>query len=186
MRHWHRPSKRGKRFGKSIALAVLLTFSMACSSPAGTAVDSILSKEVPTQQTVETAEQALQQEENGMQKIEVQVGNVTFTATLYDTKTAQAFVELLPVQLTMYELNGNEKYAYLAQRLPTEESWPKAIHAGDLMLFGSDCLVLFYENFSTSYRYTPVGYLDAPEDLAQTLGEKNVTVTFRLADQKSN
>ena len=121
-----------------------------------------------------------------MQKIEVQVGNVTFTATLYDTKTAQAFVELLPVQLTMYELNGNEKYAYLAQRLPTEESWPKAIHAGDLMLFGSDCLVLFYENFSTSYRYTPVGYLDAPEDLAQTLGEKNVTVTFRLADQKSN
>ena len=116
-----------------------------------------------------------------MQKIEVQISNVTFTATLYDTKTAQAFVELLPVQLTMYELNGNEKYADLAQRLPTAESRPNAIHAGDLMLFGSDCLVLFYESFSTSYRY-----LDAPEDLAQTLGEKNVTVTFRLADQKSN
>ena len=159
---------------------------MACSSPAGTAVDSILSKELPTQQTVETAERALQQEENGMQKIEVQIGNVTFTATLYDTKTAQAFVELLPVQLTMYELNGNEKYADLAQRLPTAESRPNAIHVGDLMLFGSDCLVLFYESFSTSYRYTPVGYLNAPEDLAQTLGEKNVTVTFRLADQKSN
>ena len=44
------------------------------------------------------------------------------------------------------------------------------IHAGDLKLYGSSCLVLFYETFSTSYRYTSLGYVENPEGLAEVLG----------------
>ena len=47
------------------------------------------------------------------------IGNSTFTITLADNTTAQAFADLLPLRLNMSELNGNEKYIYLAQSLPS-------------------------------------------------------------------
>ena len=48
------------------------------------------------------------------------------------------------------------------------------------MLYGSNCLVLFYESFPTSYRYTPVGRVDDPSGLADVVGHGNVQVTFAL------
>ena len=78
----------------------------------------------------------------------------------------------------MRELNGNEKYYYLSSSLPTAASNPGTIRAGDLMLFGSDCLVLFYETFAASYAYTPLGRLDNPAGLAAALGPGSVALTF--------
>lgn len=83
----------------------------------------------------------------------------------------------------MQELNGNEKYSYLAQPLSADASCPASIHAGDLMLFGSHCLVLFYKDFSTSYRYTPIGQLENAQGLRQALGYGNVTITFSMQQQ---
>ena len=58
----------------------------------------------------------------------------------------------------------------------------KNINAGDLMLYGSNCLVIFYESFSTSYSYTKIGHIDNPEGLAETLGSGNIKVTFEVAN----
>lgn len=116
-----------------------------------------------------------------MQEIEIQVGDTVYTASLYENQTAQAFAELLPLQLDMQELNGNEKYFYLQDSLPGNAEPVSSIRTGDLMLFGSDCIVLFYEDFSTPYRYTRIGFIQDPEGLSQTLGKGNVAVTFRLS-----
>lgn len=78
----------------------------------------------------------------------------------------------------MRELNGNEKYFYLPDALPADPVRPGSIRAGDLMLYGSDCLVLFYEDFESSYRYTRLGRIDDPAGLAAALGEGDVTVRF--------
>ena len=80
----------------------------------------------------------------------------------------------------MSELNGNEKYYYLENSLPVDSISPGRINSGDLMLYGSDCVVLFYESFSTTYRYTPLGRVDNPAGLAQALGSGNAKVTFNL------
>ena len=112
--------------------------------------------------------------------IDITVGAQTFTAELCDNETARAFAALLPLELNMSELNGNEKYFYLNSSLPTDASRPDGIHTGDLMLYGSDCIVLFYESFSTSYSYTPVGRVQDPEGLAAALGGGNVTVSFKV------
>ena len=111
-------------------------------------------------------------------KIEVVVGNKIFSATLYDNAAADAFIDMLPLTLNMNELNGNEKFYYLDTVLPTNASRPSGINAGDIMLYGNSCLVLFYESFSTSYSYTPIGYLDDPTGLANALGSGSVQVTF--------
>ena len=78
----------------------------------------------------------------------------------------------------MTELNGNEKYADLPQSLPTATFRPGTIRTGDLLLWGSSTVVLFYETFSSSYSYTRLGRLDDPSGLAAAVGGGSARVTF--------
>lgn len=111
-------------------------------------------------------------------RINVTAGGKTFTATIDDTETGRAFFNMLPLTLNMNELNGNEKYYYLDTSLPTASYRPGTINAGDLLLYGSSCVVLFYETFSSGYSYSRIGALDNPDGLAQAVGNGNVTVKF--------
>lgn len=115
-------------------------------------------------------------------KMRVIVGGKTFLATIDDSATGEAFKDLLPMTITMAELNGNEKYYYLNANLPNNASNPGTIHAGDIMLYGSSCVVLFYKTFNTSYSYTRIARLDDPTGLADAVGTGNATVTFESFD----
>jgi hypothetical protein len=103
-------------------------------------------------------------------KLKITIGTNTFSGTLYHNATATAFKTRLPMTINMKELNGNEKYFDLSNNLPANASNPGTIHIGDLMLYGSNTLVLFYKTFSTSYNYTPLGRIDNPSALAAALG----------------
>ena len=106
------------------------------------------------------------------------INGTGFSATLEDNETAQALTSMLPMTLSMNELNGNEKYCYLDTSLPQEATNPGTIQAGDIMLFGSDCLVLFYESFSTGYSYTRIGRIDDTTGLSFAVGTGNVQVRW--------
>ncbi|MBR0260575.1 MAG: hypothetical protein IJQ85_02165 [Selenomonadaceae bacterium] len=110
--------------------------------------------------------------------VTIQINGKNFSATLEDNPTARAFAEMIPLEVDMTELNGNEKYFYLDKDLPADSVSVKQIHAGDLMLFGSNCVVIFYKDFTTNYSYTRLGKLDNPADLEKTLGKGNVRVAF--------
>lgn len=110
--------------------------------------------------------------------LKISVGASSFHVTLEDNAAARAFKALLPMTVTMAEMNGNEKYYYLPENLPTAASNPGSIQTGDLMLYGSSCLVLFYESFRTSYSYTRLGRVENPSGLASALGRGSVSVTF--------
>lgn len=116
-------------------------------------------------------------------KMKIKIGSQTFTATLYDNATANAFKSMLPMTVSMVELNGNEKYIDLSSDLPTNASNPRTIQTGDLMLYGSNTLVLFYKTFSTSYSYTRLGRIDEVTGLADAVGSGNVTVTLVLENK---
>ncbi len=111
-------------------------------------------------------------------KLKITIGTYSFTATLYDNPTVVAFKTKLPMTVNMSELNGNEKYFDLPNNLPVNASNPGTIQAGDVMLYGSNTLVLFYKSFSTSYSYTPMGGIDDVSGLTAALGPGNVTVSF--------
>lgn len=110
--------------------------------------------------------------------VNIKVGSSTFTATLSGNAAAEAFKALLPLTVDMTEMNRNEKYYNLPENLPTSTSRPGTIQNGDLMLWGSNTLVLFYQTFSSSYSYTRIGQIDNPSGLNAALGSGNVTVTF--------
>lgn len=113
-------------------------------------------------------------------KVKIKVGEKTFTATLLDNPTAAAFKALLPLNIKMNELNNNEKFAQLPKSVPTNASVPASIQAGDLMMYGSSTLVLFYKGFSTSYSYTKIGKIDDVVGLVAALGTGDVTVSYEV------
>ena len=110
--------------------------------------------------------------------ITLTIGDQSFTATMEQNSTAEAFRALLPLTLEMQELNGNEKYYYYST-LPTSATRPGTIHAGDIMLFQSNTLVIFYETFESDYSYTRIGSVTDPDGLAEALGSGDVRVEWR-------
>ncbi|MGA9517726.1 MAG: cyclophilin-like fold protein [Trichococcus sp.] len=129
-----------------------------------------------TDQTL--TESSPQERDDSMPMMTIQVGNTRYTVSLNDNATTQALTQKLPMTLKMDELNGNEKFHYLSEALPTDSQRVGRIKAGDVMLYGSDCLVIFYKDFSTSYSYTPIGQIENPAGLAQALGRGSAEITF--------
>lgn len=111
-------------------------------------------------------------------KITININGVDFTVTLEDNETTRELVNRLPLNIEMNELNGNEKYYYFDESFPSNSSRIEIIEKGDIMLYGSDCLVLFYESFNTSYSYTRIGKLDNPSLLDDVIGKDSIRVTI--------
>ena len=106
----------------------------------------------------------------------ITVDGEQYDVEFYDNQTVIELLTMLPLDITMNDLNSNEKFYYLNQNLTTDPQNVRQISRGDLMLYGSNCLVLFYENFSTSYSYTPVGRVINPEQLASLSSVNSVGV----------
>lgn len=162
-----------KKAGIWLAAFCLLAVMASCGAPENsTATDgpaAVLPQEAQTEG-----------KEEGALVIQMTIGEKTFPVQCNDSEAARAFARQLPLTLIMRELNGNEKYCDLDERLPTDAESPGRISPGDLMLYGADCLVLFYEGFSTSYRYTPLGRAKDVAGLADAVGGGSVEVTFQL------
>lgn len=106
------------------------------------------------------------------------LGERRFAITLTDTEAARAFAAMLPLTIDMADLNSNEKHADLSQSLPMNATRPGTIRNGDLMLYGSRTLVVFYVTFDSTYSYTRVGRVNDPSGLAQALGPREVRIVF--------
>lgn len=110
----------------------------------------------------------------------VKIGSKSFNAVFYDNETARALLEKAPVSYRMSELNGNEKYRYLNYELPENEKHVGRIKAGDIMLYGNDCLVIFYKSFNTDYDYTRIGRITDTSKLRKAAGKGAVTVKISV------
>lgn len=162
---------------------IAATFIVMATLPAFTACSPDETIPAPGNQTpAPTPEPNPNPDPSTGNRLHVVIGEASFTATLSDNAAARAFSALLPMTVRMGELNGNEKYYYLPDRLPASASSPGSIQTGDLMLYGSDCLVLFYKTFPTSYNYTRLGRLDSASGLEAALGRGDVTVSFGLEE----
>lgn len=109
-----------------------------------------------------------------IENMKVTIKNKEYTLELESNDTVNSFINLLPIETDMQELNGNEKYYYLDETLPTSPSIPSIINKGDVMLYGNNCLVIFYETFTTSYSYTKIGHINNLPDL----GSEDIKIIF--------
>lgn len=104
--------------------------------------------------------------------MKVVIDNKEYRVILEDNETVDELLDLLPKSYVMKDLNNNEKYTYMEESLKINPVNLKKINKGDIMLFGDNCLVIFYKSFITTYSYTKIGHIDNLEDL----GEGNINV----------
>ena len=119
-------------------------------------------------------------EETMAEKMTLQIGDSTFTATLEDNRAVDAFTEMMsdaPVIIQMSDYSGFEKVGSLGTSLPTDDS-RTTTHAGDIVLYNGNQIVIFYG--SNSWSYTRLGKIDDLAGWEDALGSGDVTVAFSL------
>lgn len=132
-------------------------------------------------ETFETTQTETQGDEETMTDIKVTVNGSVFDAKIYnDSPCAQQLMSKFPLTVTMNELNGNEKYYRFSESFQSNPENVESINSGDIMLYQSDSLVLFYEAHNTSYTYTRIGYITDTTGLKEAVGTGNPTVTFEI------
>ena len=117
---------------------------------------------------------------DNMQNIIITIKNKKYEAILYDNSTTKELIKKFPITITMSDLNGNEKYYNFSKSFSTSSENVANINKGDIMLFGDNCLVIFYKSFSTRYKYTKLGYIKNLEDLENSLGKGDISITFDI------
>lgn len=119
-------------------------------------------------------------EEEAVMNMNVQVGNTVFSATLEENEAVTAFVEMMredSVVIQMSDYSGFEKVGSLGTSLPASNS-QTTTHAGDIVLYNGNQIVIFYG--SNSWSYTRLGHIDDLTGWEKALGNGDVTVTFSL------
>ena len=117
---------------------------------------------------------------DNMQNIIITIKNKKYEAVLYDNSTTKELIKKFPITITMSDLNGNEKYYNFSKSFSTSSENVASINKGDIMLFGDNCLVIFYKSFSTRYKYTKLGYIKNTEDLEDSFGKGDINITFEI------
>lgn len=120
-----------------------------------------------------TLDDSVEIEENVMK---ININNEEYVINVENETLMEELFNSLPQTFTMTELNGNEKYYYLNSNMKNANSEAVGqVQKGDVMLFGSDCLVIFYDSFETEFRYTKIGHIDNLGDLEN--GNVDVSIT---------
>lgn len=127
------------------------------------------------------ADEQVKPEENAQMKMQVQIGDSIFTATLEDNEAVSELVAMMqeaPVVIAMHDYSGFEKVGPLGRSLTANNS-QTTTQAGDIVLYNGNQIVMFYgEN---SWSYTRIGYIDDLTGWEEALGNGDVTVSFSLA-----
>lgn len=115
-------------------------------------------------------------------KMNVKIGDNTFIATLEDNAAVREFIDMMrqaPVSVDMSDYSGFEKVGSLGRSL-TADNRQTTTDAGDIVLYNSNQIVMFYG--SNSWSYTKIGHIDDLTGWEHTLGSGSITVVFTLAE----
>lgn len=124
------------------------------------------------------------EEDATMIRVDITIGEQIFEALFYDNITANAFIGQMPLMLDMSDLHRNEKFFDLPENLPIDGTErPSTIHAGEIMVWSSNTIVLFYDTFRNSYGgYVKLGRINDFTGLKEAVGSRNVSVTFSIPE----
>lgn len=115
-------------------------------------------------------------------KMNVQIGEQSFTVTLEDNAAVQELVDMMreaPVSIDMSDYSGFEKVGSLGRSLTTDNR-QTTTGAGDIVLYNGDNIAMFYG--SNSWSYTRIGHIDDLTGWEEALGDGSITAVFSIEE----
>ena len=113
-------------------------------------------------------------------KINIQVSGKTVTATLMDNPTAKDFASLLPLQISMKDLFGREKFGHLQKALSEKGPRTNTYEVGDISYWSPGPDVAVYYRHDGKDIPDPgiilIGKLDSGIDALDAPGSVKVTI----------
>ena len=110
-------------------------------------------------------------------KIRTIINDITFNTTVENNLSAKEFLEILP--LSIYMEKEKESYVYYIEyKLDKNETIPKELNAGDILLEGNNKIVLVIATNSNKNKYTKLASIDNPDNLELILGINEKPIRF--------
>ncbi|WP_247617877.1 cyclophilin-like fold protein [Pseudomonas syringae] len=111
-------------------------------------------------------------------RIVMEIDGTTLDATLEGNKTAEHFVSLLPLSLTLEDYAATEKIGDLPEKLSTQDAPAGYVPAaGDLAYYAPwGNLAIFHKNFRYSPQLVKLGHFDSGLEVLRKSGAKQVTI----------
>ena len=157
---------------RDIGASEIRDISVSESSNTGTSENSDTS----------TSENNNTQEDETEMKMNVQIGDYTFTATLEQNQAVNELIDMMkegPVTIEMSDYSGFEKVGPLGKELTTDNHQTTTTE-GDIVLYNGNQIVIFYG--SNSWSYTRIGKIDDLTNWKKALGSGDVTAVFTVAE----
>ena len=123
-----------------------------------------------------------EEKEQREMKMNVQIGEYTFTATLEENAAVEELIEMMkegPVTIQMDDYSGFEKVGSLGRSLTTSNS-QTTTSAGDIVLYNGNNIVMFYG--SNSWSYTRIGRIDDLSHWKEALGKGSITAVLTIGE----
>ena len=116
----------------------------------------------------------------------IKLNGKEFEFEFKDTEVANQIKSKLPFTVKMTNLNGNEVYyQFSGESFTTNHKSVGTINIGDIYLYQSNYLVLFYKTFTTSYSYTEIGKLKDATGLDTIIGSSDIEVEWFKANTEA-
>ena len=114
-------------------------------------------------------------------KIKTIINDISFNTTVEDNLPAKEFLEILP--LNIYMDKEKDSYVhYIDYKLDKEETAPKELNAGDILLEGNSKIILVSSTNSNKNKYTKIASIDNPDNLELILEINEKPIRFENKD----
>ena len=115
----------------------------------------------------------------GEEQYYIKINDKEFEFEFKDTEVANQIKSKLPFTVKMTNLNGNEVYyQFSSESFTPNHKAVGTINMGDIYLYQSNYLVLFYKTFTTSYSYTEIGKLKDATGLDTIIGSSDIEIEW--------
>ena len=115
----------------------------------------------------------------GEEQYYIKINDNEFEFEFKDTEVANKIKSKLPFTVKMTNLNGNEVYyQFSGESFTPNHKAVGTINMGDIYLYQSNYLVLFYKTFTTSYSYTEIGKLKDATGLDTIIGSSDIEIEW--------
>ena len=160
-----------------ISLVLMIITLSACSSiPDGTETTS-----TATNEASQTASESTTKKPQATEmKVNIRINGKTFSATLEDNEAAKELYEIIKndgLTIGMSDYSGFEKVGALGHTLTSNDK-QTTTEAGDIVLYQSNQIVMFYG--SNSWSYTKLGKIDDLSGWEEALGSGDITAEFSV------